>query len=60
MQANNQSGNNFKVLTLPLAKNIEFKIKNKKIGFNPKLFNESFINQFSKKLGLNVWILQII
>ena len=51
VQANIQSGKTFKVLTLPINNNIP-KIKNKKIGFNPKLFNESFINQFSKKLGI--------
>ena len=51
VQANLQSGKAFKVLTLPINNNIP-KIKNKKIGFNPKLFNESIINQFSKKLGI--------
>ena len=53
VQANIQSGRNFEVLTLPINKNIKiFKIKNKKIGFDPKLFTESFIEQFSKKLGI--------
>ena len=53
VQANIQSGRNFEVLTLPINKNIKIlKIKNKKIGFDPKLFTESFIEQFSKKLGI--------
>ena len=53
VQANIQSGRNFEVLTLPIDKNIKiFKIKNKKIGFDPKLFTEGFIEQFSKKLGI--------
>ena len=53
VQANIQSGRNFEVLTLPINKNKRIlKIKNKKIGFDPKLFTESFIEQFSKKLGI--------
>ena len=28
------------------------KLKNKRIGFDPKLFNEKFIKKFSKKLGI--------
>ncbi len=55
VQASNQSGKNFKIVTLPFSKNIQkFKLKNKKIGFDPKLFNENTINQFSKKLGLKL------
>ena len=52
-QANIQSGRNFEVLTLPIDKNIKIlKVKNKKIGFDPKIFTESFIKKFSKKLGI--------
>ena len=52
IQANNESGKNFKVLPHPLlTKNSNFKLKNKKIGFDPKLFNENFIKKFSKKLN---------
>ena len=53
VQANIQSGKNFKVITLPLTKKINnLNIKNKKIGFNPKLFNERSLKQFSQKLGI--------
>ncbi len=51
IQANEQSGRNFKIIQLPLKKNNVINIKNKKIGFDPKLFNENFIKYFSKKLG---------
>ena len=51
VQANIQSGRNFEVLTLPINKNKKIlKLKNKRIGFDPKLFTEPFIEQFSKKL----------
>tara|TARA_A100001011_G_scaffold337692_1_gene368028 strand:- start:4128 stop:5846 length:1719 start_codon:yes stop_codon:yes gene_type:complete len=53
VQANIQSGKIFKVITLPLSKKKNnLNIKNKKIGFNPKLFNERSIKQFSQKLGI--------
>ncbi len=53
VQANIQCGKDFKVLPLPIGKNIKIlKLKNKKIGFDPKLFNENFVRQFSKKLGI--------
>ncbi len=51
VQAKYQSGKRFKIISFPLAKS-KLKLKKKKIGFDPKLFNESFINQFSQKLGL--------
>ena len=50
MQANQQSGKNFKIVQLPLFNNKKLNIKNKKIGFDPKLFNENFIKYFSRKL----------
>ena len=53
VQANSQSGKNFKILTIPLIKNqISTSFKNKIIGFDPKLFNEEFIKLFSKKLNI--------
>ena len=53
IQANVESGRNFKVLPLPLlTKNNDLKFKNKRIGFDPKLFNEKFIKKFSKKLDI--------
>tara|TARA_E500000178_G_scaffold321715_1_gene345828 strand:+ start:6695 stop:8416 length:1722 start_codon:yes stop_codon:yes gene_type:complete len=53
VQANLQSGKNFKILTLPLIRNqISASFKNKVIGFDPRLFNEEFIQLFSKKLGI--------
>ena len=51
VQASNQSGKNFKIITLPI-KNKYKKLKNKKIGFNPKLFNSNSIELFSKKLDI--------
>ena len=51
VQANIQSGKSFKIITLPI-KQINLHIKNKKIGFDPKLFNEQTIKQFSKTLGV--------
>ena len=52
IQANIESGRNFKVLTHPfLIKKSNLKLKKKKIGFDPKLFNENFIKKFSEKLG---------
>ncbi len=50
VQANQQSGKNFKIVQLPLFNNKKLNIKNKKIGFDPKLFNENFIKYFSRKL----------
>ena len=35
-----------------LIKKNNFKIKNEKIGFDPRLFNENFIKKFSNKLGI--------
>ena len=53
VQANIQSGKNFKIITLPFKKkNNNLNIKNKKIGFDPKLFNEHSLKQFKKKLGV--------
>ena len=53
VQANIQSGRIFKIITLPLTKHKKnLNIKNKIIGFDPKLFNEKFIDQFSKSLGI--------
>ena len=53
VQAKMQSGNSFKIVTLPLNENnINFNIKDKKIGFDPKLFNEQSIKQLSKKLSI--------
>ena len=53
VQANIQSGNFFKILTLPFdKKSLKVKLKNKKIGFDPRLFNENTINLFSNKLGI--------
>jgi len=51
VQASIQSGKSFKIITLPI-KQINLHIKNKKIGFDPKLFNEQTIKQFSKTLGV--------
>ena len=45
VQANEQSGKAFKIITLPF-------LKKKKIGFNSKLFNEHSIKYFSKKLNI--------
>ena len=39
IQANEQSGKIFKIVQLPLKKNNKLNIINKKIGFDPKLFN---------------------
>ena len=53
VQANIQSGKTFEILSLPINKNKKImKIKNKRIGFDPKLFTERFIESFSKKLGI--------
>ena len=53
IQAGIESGRNFKVLSLPLLINKNnSKFKNKRIGFDPKLFNEKFIKNFSNKLGI--------
>ena len=51
VQASIQSGMSFKIITLPI-KQIDLHIKKMKIGFDPKLFNEQTIKQFSKKLGI--------
>ena len=53
VQANIQSGKDFKIITLPFEKKYNnLNIKNKKIGFDPKLFNERTLKQFKKKLGV--------
>ena len=53
VQANIQSGKKFKILQLPLLKNKNnSNFKNKKIGFDPRLFNDRSINQFSNTLGI--------
>jgi len=58
VQAHNQSANNFKIINLPLTKNkVNLNIKNKKIGFNPKLFNENFLKKLSKKFGFKCVII---
>ena len=52
MQANNQSGKNFKIITIPdtMPSDI-FKGKNLSIGFDPNLFTEkSLIIFFGKKI----------
>ncbi len=55
VQAINQSGKAFKIITLPLQKKeVNLNIKNKKIGFDPKLFNQRTIEQFSKTLGIKL------
>ena len=52
VQAHKQSGANFKIINIPLTKiKVNLNIKNKKIGFNPKLFNENSLKQLSKKFG---------
>ena len=53
IQASIESGRNFKVLPHPLLiKKNSLNLKNKRIGFDPKLFNENFIKKFSNKLGI--------
>ncbi len=55
VQAINQSGKAFKIITLPFQKKeVNLNIKNKKIGFDPKLFNQRTIEQFSKTLGIKL------
>ena len=52
VQASYQSGNIFKIVNLPLENNKKkLNLKNIRIGYDPKLFNENFINQLSKKLN---------
>ncbi len=52
VQANNESGRNFKILPHPLLiKKNNLKLKNNRIGFDPKLFNEYFMEKFAKNLG---------
>ncbi len=53
VQAKIQSGKNFKIYKLPLKENkYDLNFKNKRIGFDPKLFNEISIKHFSKNLGI--------
>ena len=49
IQAKSQSGKYYKIVPLPLKKDLD--LKNKLIGFNPKLFNQITINNLSKKLN---------
>ncbi len=52
VQASYQSGNNFKIITLPIESNKKkINLKNIRIGYDPKLFNENLIKKFSKKLN---------
>ena len=52
VQASYQSGNIFKIVNLPLENNKKkLNLKNIRVGYDPKLFNENFINQLSKKLN---------
>jgi Xaa-Pro aminopeptidase len=53
LQAKNQSGNNFKIVTFPnkMPKNI-FKDKKFKIGYDPKLLTKNFFNFFFKKTNI--------
>jgi len=54
LQANKQCGDNFQILELPhiLPKNLN-KLKNIKIGFDPKLFTENTLdNYFQAKVNL--------
>ena len=53
IQASIESGKNFKILPHPFfVKKNSLKLKNKRIGFDPKLFNESFIKRFSNKFKI--------
>ena len=53
VQAEIQSGRKFRVLTLPFTKKkFQLNFKNKKIGYDPKLFNKNSIKYFSQKLGI--------
>ena len=53
VQANIQSGKAFKVITLPFQKNrVNLKIKDKTIGFNPRLFSERSLEILSKHLKI--------
>ena len=59
VQAHKQSGANFEIINIPLTKiKINLNIKNKKIGFNPKLFNENSLKQLSKKFGFKCVIVK--
>ena len=60
IQAKNQSGSIFKIITLPFTqKKIKLNIKNKIIGFDPKLFNEKLLKQLEKKLSIKCTALNI-
>ena len=50
VQANAQSGNNFKILEIPFIwpKDLS-NIRNLKIGFNPKIFTENTLEKYFKK-----------
>ena len=53
VQAKIESGKYFNILKHPLFENKKsLQIKNKRIGFDPKLFNENFIKKLSNKLGI--------
>jgi len=53
LQAKNQSGNNFKIITLPnkMPRDI-FKEKNFSIGYDPNLLTKSFFNNIFKKTNI--------
>jgi len=53
LQAKNQIGNNFKIVTFPnkMPKDI-FKDKKFKIGYDPKLLTKNFLNYFFKKTNI--------
>ena len=55
IQAMNQSGKNFKIITISnFKKKIKLNFKNKKIGFDPKLFNKVSIKNLAKILQSNL------
>ncbi len=59
VQANKQSGKNFKIITLPFnKKKIHSKTKNKKVGYDPRLFNEQFVRYISKILSIKCFPLK--
>ena len=59
VQAKIESGKYFKVLKHPLLENKKsLQFKDKKIGFDPKLFNESFIKKISNKLGIKCFAIK--
>ena len=57
LQAKNQSGNNFKIITLPnkMPSDI-FKNKKFSIGYDPNLLTKNFFYFFQKKQILNLYL----